>query len=143
MKARKILYLAIVATILSLAIALPALADDPEPVPVTMWVQRIQMIRTGRSPKGSDRVGAMIHVLDANGEPVVDATVTTEWALPDGSTLEAAKLTCSQGTEPPQVQGRRARAVVPPQWDCEFGVAAVFVPLDGPGDYTVCVLNVV
>ena len=119
MKARKILYLAIVATILSLAIALPALADDPEPVPVTMWVQRIQMIRTGRSPKGSDRVGAMIHVLDANGEPVVDATVTTEWALPDGSTLEAEKLTCIQG------------------------VAAVFVPLDGPGDYTVCVLNVV
>lgn len=114
MKARKILYLAIVASILSLAIALPALADEP----VTMWVQRNRMAYCGRSSGGTDRVVAKVHIFDANKAMVTAAAVTAEWTLPDGSNLVKTVDTGFQGI-------------------AEFTLWA------GRGAYQLCVLDVV
>jgi len=114
MKARKLLYLAIVAAILSLAIALPALADEP----VTMWVQRNRMAWTGRSSGGPDCVVAKIHIFDANKAMVTGATVTAVWTH-DGSSLgETTSVTGFQGI-------------------------AEFRLFEGRGEYEICVTDVV
>ena len=114
MKARKILYLAIVASILSLAIALPALADDGA---IPMWIQRNRMTSCGGGP-GPDRVIAKVHIFDANRAMVTGAAVSAEWTLPDGSTLVETIDTDSQGT-------------------------AAFRVFEGRGDYQICVTGVV
>jgi hypothetical protein len=97
MRTRKILYLAIAAAILSLAVALPALAEEPIP----MWIQRNRMAWTGRSSGGPDMVVAKIHIFDANRAMVTDAKVTATWTHtgPLGTTIIAGvdSFTAFQG----------------------------------------------
>ena len=92
MKTRKMLHLAILAAVLTLAIAAPALAEEP----VTMWIQRNRMNYCGRGP-GPDRVIAMVHIFDATRAMVSDAEVTAEWTLPDGANLVKTVNTNEQG----------------------------------------------
>jgi hypothetical protein len=93
MKTRRILYLAIVAAVLSLAIALPALADEP----IEMWVQRNRMAWTGRSYSTSDAVVAKIHIFDATRAMVPGATVTAMWSFDGDDIGQATSVTGSRG----------------------------------------------
>jgi hypothetical protein len=112
-KPSKTLYLVVVATALSLAIALPALAEDP----VAMWIQRNRLTWTTRAYSSSDKVVAKIHIFDETRSMVDGARVEALWTLPDGSTLDATSIT-----------GRRGIA--------EFSLPAV------RGDYRLCVKDV-
>jgi hypothetical protein len=114
MKPRKILALSLAVAALSLAVALPAVAEEP----VAMWIQRNRMTWCGRSSGGPDRVVAKIHIFDETRAMVDGATVLAVWTLPDGTTLEEEVATDFQGI-------------------------AEFRQWEGRGDYQICVTDVV
>jgi hypothetical protein len=64
------------ATVL-LAIALPALAEEPEQT--IMWIQRNRLMWTTRAYSSSDLVVAKIHIFDETRSMVDGATVAVTW----------------------------------------------------------------
>jgi hypothetical protein len=114
MKAKHVLYLAIIVGLLAPMSALPVLAEGDG---ITMWVHRARVAYTGRSPHGPDAVVAFIHVRDVTLDMVEGATVAAEWTLPDGSTIQEEMLTNGQGI-------------------------AEFRLWEGRGDYMICVTGV-
>jgi hypothetical protein len=113
MKARQATVLVAIASVLLLALAAPVLADG-----IPMFVDRIWLIRTGRSTNSPDKVAVMVRIRDENDEPVAGATVTTSWTLPGGGATEASGETCSRG------------------------VAAIFIEMGALGEYKACVTGV-
>ena len=96
----KLLLVAIVAVMLGVMVAMPAMAEDEE---ITMSVSRVRLAYCGRSSGGSDRIVGMVHVRDVNKAAVAGATVTAEWTLPDGTVQEDTALTDFQGIATLQV----------------------------------------
>ena len=94
MKAKKLLYLAIVAGILALTIAVPVLAVED---PILMWVHRARLNYNGRASTCPDQMVALIHIRDAENDMVEGAEVTAEWTLPDLTTVTEYRLTGAQG----------------------------------------------
>lgn len=112
MKAR-LLFVALIAVVLGAVIVVPAMADDDIP----MWVSRVRLAWNGRSSGSPDRVVGMVHVRDANLAAVEGATVTAQWTLPNGTTLQQTALT-------------------------EFQGIATFSVWAGGGEYRLCVADV-
>jgi len=116
MKAKKLLYLAIVAGILVSTVAAPVLAGED---PIPMWVHRARLAYNGRSSSGPDRMVTLIHVRDATNDMVAGATVTAEWTVPDPDepVFRETMLTNLQGI-------------------------ARFSVWEGRGEYKICVIDV-
>jgi len=103
MKARQMLFVAVVAAVLATTIALPVMAEDA----IAMWVSRARLAYNGRSSHSPDRIVGMIHVRDANLATVAGAEVTAQWTLPDGTVVEQTAVTAFQGIATFQVwEGR-------------------------------------
>lgn len=94
MRAKLLLYLAIVVGILLSLVAFPVLAEGN---PIPMWVSRARLAYVGRSSTGPDAVVGMIHLRDATRAMVEAAAVSVEWTLPDGTVLQETALTAFQG----------------------------------------------
>lgn len=75
MKAKALLYLAVVVGLLLPLGAGPVMAEEAIP----MWVHRLRVAYTGRSSTGPDDVVAFAHIRDATLDMVAGAKVTAEW----------------------------------------------------------------
>ena len=93
MKAKRVLFAAVVAAMLLTMLALPAMAEEG----TAMWVSQVRLAWNGRSSGSTDRVVAMVHVRDANLASVDGALVTAEWTLPNGAVVGATAVTDFQG----------------------------------------------
>ena len=94
MKAKKQLYLAILAGILALTIAVPVLAEEDA---ILMWVHRARLNYIGRCVTEPDQMVALIHIRDAENDMVEGAKVTATWTLPDLTTVTESTFTGAQG----------------------------------------------
>jgi hypothetical protein len=94
MKAKHLLYLAVIIGLLVPAIALPVMAQEEE---IPMWVHRARSAYTGRSPHGPDAMVTFVHIRDANLDMVEGASVTAQWTLPDGAQITQTVVTSVVG----------------------------------------------
>jgi hypothetical protein len=119
MEARKILFVSLAVVALALAVALPALAEEP----IAMWIQRNRIAWTGRSSGGPDEVVAKIHIFDETRSMVAGASVAAVWTHVDSDN----KIT----------------VIEPDPVDTAFQGIAEFGIWLGRGDYQICVTDVV
>ena len=94
MKAKKLLYLAILAGILVSTIAVPVLAEGDA---ILMWVHRARLNYIGRCVTEPDQLVALIHIRDAENDMVEGAKVIATWTPPVGPTFSESELTGAQG----------------------------------------------
>ncbi len=100
MKAKQLLFVAVVVAILVTAVAIPVAAEDEIP----MWVSSIHLACKGRSPS-SARVVGTVFARDANQDAVEGAQVTVYFYGPE-NVLLASAVTSAQGSASFQLRAR-------------------------------------